>query len=470
MIVGAGTAGCVLAARLSVDPRHRVTVIEAGPDLRAGTAPTAIEGPDALAALAVPGRTWSGVEVVRSRSSSSAPYLRGRGVGGSSVVNGMIATLGPRQVYDEWERNGCVGWSSTHLAGAASRIALRRSPADLAEIGEVDAALLAAIETSPSTMVDPFDAPIMRGSRLAPLTRTADGRRTSVVDAYLDPVRDHVVVHTDVVADRVVISGGRATGVILASGEEIPADEVIMCAGAIHTPALLAASGLDLPGLGVGIQDHPSVTFTLRLRRPATPGRLVMAAIAGLSSRDDRGADLQLLAMNRVDDEGEYGAVVLSLMDVHSRGRVTFADDPARPIVELDQLSDERDVDAMMSGVQSALGVVASDAFRSIADAVLIDDRGTTVDALSGGVADLRSWLLGHVDGLYHAGSSCRMGAAPDDGPGATTVVDPLLRVRGVGGLRICDASVFPRLPPVNVHLPVVLLAERAAELIAEGP
>lgn len=464
VIVGAGTAGCVLAARLSERADVHVTLLEAGPDLRTAHTPSAISGPDALAAAALGDRTWPNLAVSRGHATPPSPYLVGRGVGGSSAVNGMLATLGSLASYREWESVVGEAWSAERLARAAARIAIERRVPSSHELGAVDNALLAAVPPAPqpSGDVGPFDT-ASPGSRVVALTRDAEGRRVSVADAYLEPARhrSNLRVRSDCTAARIAIDGRRAVGVELSSGEVVEADEVIVSAGALHTPLLLAVSGVQLPGVGQGIQDHPAVTFTLRLRQPAPVGRLAMAAVAGLSSSPGAATDLQLLAMNHVGD-GRHGALVVALLDVHSRGRVTMGDD-ARPVVHMGHLSDPRDLAALAAGVAATVRLLRAGAVDAVADAVFIDDVGTPLDRLGETAEEIAAWLPAHATGLYHAGSSCRMG----DAGIVTTVVDGELRVVGVEGLRVCDASVFPRLPATNPQLPVVLVAERAAEMMA---
>jgi choline dehydrogenase-like flavoprotein len=211
IVVGAGSAGCVLAARLSGDAACSVTLVEAGP----GLGPRDLEGelgcPDFLAALEVPERTFSSLMATRATGGPTSVYRRGRGVGGSSTVNAMLALHGDPELYRSW------GWDDTAAAWAA--IELPEEPADEAELGAVDRALLAAAPDAERAL----------------LTRRA-GRRVTSAEASLWPVleRENLVVRVDSPVDRIVVDGRRAIGVVLADGEVMSADRVVLAAGAIH--------------------------------------------------------------------------------------------------------------------------------------------------------------------------------------------------------------------------------------------
>jgi 5-(hydroxymethyl)furfural/furfural oxidase len=425
-VVGAGSAGCVLAGRLSADPDRRVILIEAGPDLDRDDLQGPVGGPDFLAALDVADRTYPGLVATRATGGPSSPYRRGRGMGGSSAVNAMVALRGDPELYRSW------GWSDVDSAWAALELPEEEVPES--EFGVVDRALLAA-------------APDAERARL---TRR-NGRRVTSAEASLWPVlgRDNLEVRTDSPVDRVVFDGRRATGVRLADGEVISADRVVLAAGAIHSPAILLRSDVDTPGVGVGLQDHPSAPLTLQLRDGCAdaPGGL---AVGSLLQRDP----WQFLPMNHLGPSVPgFGLLMTALMRPRGRaGTVRLAsDDPTvEPLVDFALLDDPRDVASLVQGVRIALGLLAAPAFREIVEEVFVDAFGTTGAALSDD-RSIERWVHSAVGDYVHASSSCAMG----------TVVDDDGRLVGRDGVYVCDASVFPSIPDVNTHLPTTMLAER---------
>ena len=418
-VVGGGSAGCVLAARLSADPSNEVTVLETGPARRPAAGDVGVNDDTSGSRsffddLADPARTHRNLTAVRVDGKAPTHYLSGRGLGGSGAVNAMIALEGGPFVADHLVETELVP--------------------DY-EWGAVDRALVAA---------DPDAGPV-------PLTR-CDGRRATVVEAYLDPIRSrpNLEVVSDVHVDRVVFDGRRAIGVVTAEGAQLDADRVVVCAGAIHTPAILLRSGVDTPGVGEGLKDHPSAPIALKLVADAIADP--SSVVASTMLRRD---GLQVLPMNHLGTKARgYGLLMPAVMNVHSSGRVSLADpDPyIHPYVEFRMLSDPSDVAALVSGVELTLALLRHPAFEAIVTAAYIDDRGTTVDALDSPdrIAD---WLMCSVGDYVHASCSCRMGV----------VVDDDCRVNGYSGLFVCDASVFADIPPVNTHIPTVMLAETMA-------
>lgn len=471
VVVGAGSAGCVVAARLSEDPSSTVVLVEAGPDPPGGP-PPAIAGQNFLAALAEPGRTWD-LPAERHPGQPPRPYLRGRGVGGSSAVNALVLLRGVPEDYDAWAALGADGWAWRDVAPAFAELArwLPRALPPLPTWSPLERAVAAAArQLGLPWCADPEAPGAVPGVGPAPLALEG-GRRRSADDLYLEParVRPNLEVRSDVLVDRVLLDPRRrAVGVRTAGGEELGGDGVVVCCGAIHSPALLLRSGLDRPGIGAGLADHASVGLSVALRPDARlagddarPISSVLRANSGLAGAGP--ADLQVLAMGAtgLGAAGRAaGAVQVALMRVFSRGRVGLAsDDPTvPPDVRFDLLSDERDRVRMRRGVGLLLDLVERAEVGAVSELVACDEGGTPAAALRDG-ATLDAWLDGAVGDYVHAAGTCRMGR-PDD---RLAVVGPAGAVIGTRGLWVVDASVMPDLPRANTHLPTVMVAERLA-------
>lgn len=400
-MIGAGAAGCVVAARLSEDPRNDVAVLEAGPD-HGSNADPCDRGPF----LADPDRIRTDAIVVRRPGGPPVTYPQGFGVGGSSLINGSVAVPG---------------------ADLEPSLLPLEPPWALGAIGE---ALLAA-------------SPVARSLLLVRRDRV----RVTVADAYLRPALDRpnltLVTGTPVV--RLIVDDRRIVGVVAADGSEHTADRVAVCAGAIQTPALLLRSGLDTPGIGRGLQDHPGLAIALDLH----PGSIDATAPAITVSAELPGG--QILGMNHLPDSASMGALLAGLNSVTSTGRVTLPDPEGPPLVELDQLTTDSDRDGLAAIALGALALLEHPAMRSAVRAAYVDDHGTPAGRIAGDPTAVRAWLPDHLAGYHHVAASCRMGV----------VTDELGRVVGYDGLSLCDASIFQRVPPANPYLSVIALAER---------
>lgn len=432
VIIGAGSAGAVLAARLSERPDRHVTLLEAGPDHRAAETPPEISGPSFALAKELPDRHWAHLMATRAPGQEPRVYTRGRGVGGSSAINALVALPGHPDDYDEWERvHGCAGWGWNDVAPWFARTSLVVHRAARAEWGPVNRALADAVPEA---------------THGVELTRDSAGRRVSVNDAYLEPARErrNLEVRGDALVDVVLFEGRRAVGVRLVDGSELEADLVIVSAGAIHSPALLLRSGVDTPGVGEGLHDHPSVAFPVLLREPAPMGSLSVGTLAQLSSGAEP-QDLQLLAIDAIEATmPTLGLVMVALMRSHSRGSVRLAstDPTVDPVVDFAMLADERDWVPLRVGLDIAERVMTSPAMTGLGDIV-----PTATD-----IASVRAALGDYV----HAAGTCAMGR----------VVDTACRLIGYEGVMVCDASVMPVAPRANTHLPTVMIAERIADRV----
>ena len=430
VIVGAGSAGCVIANRLSTDPDRQVTLLDSGPPLEPGAVPVGIEGPSFFAAMQEPGRMFPDLLATRAAGIEPTVYQRGRGIGGSSAVNAMVALRGSDSLYQSW------GW--TDATEAWSRVQIPTELADMSELGAVDGALLRDDRTEQLK-----------------LTRT-NGKRVTSAQAYLWPVlqRPNLTICSATSVERVRFDGRRATGVVLDDGSELEADHVVVCAGAIHSPVVLLRSGVDTPFVGAGLQDHPSVVFTLGLRDRAHHDAAGLPIGSALHTY--LGADLiQLLPMSNLGPGPEtagLGAVMAALMTPTGRAGSIKIDHAGTPVIDFALLDDPHDLAGLVAAAGLAIEVLGSPAFDEITDQIYIDDQGTTVEAISD-TASIERWVLARCGDYVHATSTCAMG----------TVVDEDFAVTGYQNLYVCDASVFPSIPDANTHLPTTMVAERFA-------
>jgi choline dehydrogenase len=523
VIAGAGSAGCVLAARLTENPATRVLLLEAGPPDDADE----IHIPAALNLLFKSTYDWDYQTVPQERADGRSIYWpRGRTLGGSSSINAMIYIRGSRHDYDSWRDDyGCEGWgyadllpyflraednsrgaSAFHGAGGPLSVQDPRYKSALAT-AFVEAARRAGMEAT-----EDFNGPRQDGAGFYQLTQRG-GRRWSAADAYLHPAagRPNLTVQTDALVTGVVIEGGRAAGLrYLHRGSQEVARaeaEVILAAGAIGSPQLLMLSGIgpaeqlrehgiavlaDSPGVGANLSDHPIVTAmwsTPKVRglaERAGPRNLLRwqllhsgpmttnVAEAGGFSRTDPALiapDIQWHVLPVPYQQGGLAdatmramSVLITLVAVGSRGtvRLRSSDPRHKPAIDPAYLADGSDIDPLVKAIRMAREFAAVRPLSKACKAELAPGPDVRTDA------ELREFIRSDISTIYHPVGTCAMGG--DSRLAAsklTSVLDPELRVRGVDGLRVVDASVMPTVPRGNTNAPVIAIAERAADLIS---